>query len=82
MTTKVAGVATCPKLRCGGEREVLDTRRNKDAICRRLQCLKCGTRWSTREVSMAAIKDMREREKALSEARGAMRTVLGDVTGG
>jgi transcriptional regulator NrdR family protein len=56
----------CPK--CGnGLSSCIDSRQRDNNVYRRRKCLGCGYRYSTQEVSVEELKQLRAAEKALGE---------------
>lgn len=60
----------CPV--CGGESEVVNSRRVGTAQRRRRKCTKCGERWSTYEVSAAFVQGSSEIAKVAATAAATL----------
>ncbi len=55
------------KCRCNAESKVIDSREREGRIKRRRECLECGTRWSTIEVSESMLDYYERQMKRLKE---------------
>lgn len=51
---------TCPK--CGSDTKVYDSRYKWDTVARKRECLKCGTRFQTREVPLEVYEEIMQRK--------------------
>lgn len=53
-------------IECGAGTKVIDSRYKEKTVERRRECLRCGYRFSTREVDRDVMRELRKLKKALN----------------